>query len=127
MSRPDIRLPVDVHGDLSLDGPSGHRVRLQTAGSRLRLSAPGWTELRQLGPRSLITQRRTLKATVRALNVLGLTLNIDVAGRRAFQFGTGVRTTLLARLLGLTSAEIPFSTLFNLLRSPAAVPPEGLR
>ncbi len=118
-SRPDTLLPIDVRGDICLDGPSGHRVKLEANGSELRLAVPGWTELNQLGPLSLLSQRRALAATLRALQKLRLTLEIEVDEQRAFGLGAGVRTSLLARLLGLASADIRFAHVFKLLRSRA--------
>lgn len=92
---------------------------LKAEGSQLHLAVPRWAELHRLGPRSLMTQRRALVATIRALRRLGLTLSINVAGHRAFGLGASVRTTMLARLLGLPSADIRLSTVINLLRARA--------
>lgn len=127
VSKPDIRLPVDAQGELFLDGPNGCRVTAHATGSRLHVAAPGWSELRQLGPRSLMAKRRALKATIRALETLGLTLDLAVAGHRAVGLGAGVKPTLLARLLGLTSTDIRFSTVIEFLRSPATARPSGNR
>ena len=118
-SRPDVLLPIDVRGDICLDGPSGRQVRLEANGSEIRLTVPGWAEFSQLGPRSLLSQRRALAATLRALQKLRLTLEINVGERRAFGLGAGVRTSLLARLLGLASADIRFAHVLKLLRSRA--------
>lgn len=115
-SKPDIKLPVDIHGELSLVGPSGLPVKLQGVGSRLRVAAPDWAELSQIGPRSLLTRRRVLKGLIRSLETLGLSLEVVVAGKRAFEFGAGVKATLLARFFGLASADIRFSNVFKLLR-----------
>lgn len=117
--RPDITLPVDVRGNVCLVGPSGREITLEGTGAELRLAVPGWAEFNQLEPRSLLSQRRALAAMLRSLKTLGLTLNIDVDGQRAFGLGDGVRTSWLARLLGLASADIPFTNLVQLLRSRA--------
>jgi hypothetical protein len=93
---------------------------LRAEGSELYLAVPRWAEFQRLGPRSLMTRRRALVTTIRALRKLSLTLRIDVAGHRAFGLGAGVRTTMLARLLGLPSADIRLSTVINLLRARAA-------
>ena len=118
--KPDTSLPIGVHGDLRLDSPSGGRLILKAEGSQLHLAVPRWSDMHGLGPRSLLAQRRALVTTVRALRKLSLTLSIDVAGQRALGLGAGARTTLLARLLGLTSADIRWPTVINLLRARAA-------
>ena len=126
-SRPDNRLPIDVQGELRLEGPTASAVTLAAHGSRLRLAAPGWANLARLGPRSLLAQRRMLATAIGGLRALGLTLDVDVDGRRAFGIGDGVKTTLLARLLGLNSTDIRFSNVVSVLRSRAAEPDAGLR
>ena len=78
---------------------------------------PGWAELRQLAPRSLFAQRRALASALRSLRTLRLALQIDVDGHNAFRLGHGVRTSWLARLLGLASADLCFASLVQLLRS----------
>jgi len=118
-------LPIDVVGDLHLESPTGHPVRLKADGSRLRLAVPAWAELSGLGPRSLLMQRRRLVVAIRSLQRLRLTLDIDVDGHTAFALGTGVKTSLLARLLGLRSTDIGVSTVVNFLRSRASVPRAG--
>lgn len=115
--RPDITLPIDVRGDVCLVGPSGRELTLSATGSELRLAVPGWAELRQLGPRSLLSQRRALASALRSLKTLRLALQIDVDGLSAFRLGHGVRTSWLARLLGLASADLRFASLVQLLRS----------
>ena len=76
---------------------------------------PGWATLHGLGPRSLLARRRALVTATRALRMSRLTLDVDVDGRRAFGLGEGVRTTFLARLFGLASADIRVSNLVSLL------------
>lgn len=115
-SRPDITLPIDVRGDVCLVSPSGRQVTLRASGSELCLAVPGWAEFGQLGPRSLLARRRALAATLRSLKKLCLTLEIIVDGRRAFGLGHGVKTSVLARLLGLASADIRFVSLVQLLK-----------
>ena len=119
VSRPDITLPIDVRGDVCLVSPSGRQVTLRASGSELRLAVPGWAEFGQLGPRSLLAQRRALATALRSLRKLCLTLEVNVDGRRAFGLGHGVRTSLLARLLGLTSTDIRLATLVEFVRSRA--------
>ena len=121
MLKPDIDLPIDVVGNLHLEDPTGHLLRLKAEGSRLRLAVPAWAGLHGLGPRSLLGQRRRLAAATRSLQRLRLTLDIDVAGHRVFALGAGVKSSLLARLLGLGSTDIGFSTVVNFLRSRASV------
>lgn len=118
-SKPDTALPIDVQGDLCIDVPSGRQVRLKAEGSQLHLAVPGWAELSRLGPGSLLARRRTLAASTRALQRLSLSLHIQVDGQRVFGLGAGVKTSFIARLLGLSSADIRFSTVINLLRSRA--------
>ena len=120
--RPKTLLPIDVQGEFRLDGPEARSIKLTAHGSRLRLAAPGWVSLHGLGPRSLLEQRRILATAVGALRTLSLSLDIFVDGRRAFGLGEGIRTTLLARLLGLTSADIRLSNVVTFLRSRAAAP-----
>ena len=68
-----------------------------------------------------------LATAIGGLRALGLTLDVDVDGRRAFGLGDGVKTTLLARLLGLDSTDIRLSNVVSVLRSRAAAPDAGLR
>ncbi|MBT8083269.1 MAG: hypothetical protein KJO56_12665 [Gammaproteobacteria bacterium] len=119
-SRPDTALPIDVYGELRLDGPSQSRVTLRASGSRLTLAVPGWATLHDLGPRSLLARRRALVIATRALRTSRLTLDVDVDGRRAFGLGEGVRRSLLARLFGLASGDIRVSNVVSLLRSRGA-------
>lgn len=120
-SKPDAVLPVDVTGELRLDGPSNSHVTLSGEGSLLRLGVPGWANLHGLGPRSLGAQRRALVNVTGMLNTLSLTLDVNIDGKRAFGLGKGVKTTLLARVVGLTSADLRFSHVVKLLRTRAAV------
>lgn len=118
-SRPDTALPIDVHGELLFRGPSNCRVALRAEGSVLQLAVPGWSQLNELGPRSVRAKRSTLATTISALKVLRLTVDVNVDGQRAFGLGEGVKTTFLARVLGLTSTDIRFSTVVSLVRSRA--------
>jgi hypothetical protein len=120
--KPDRKTPLDIHGELCLDAPTGRQLKLSASGSRLSLDVPGWIELRGLGPRSLLAQRRRLAAMTRLLQRLRLTVDVDIDGDRAFGLGAGVKTSLLARLLGLTSTDLSFSTAIRLLRSRASAP-----
>jgi hypothetical protein len=115
-----LQLPVDVHGELCIDSPSGALIALQADGAQLRLTVPRWADLQQFGPRALLGQRRAIVTAIRALRTSNLTLNISVGGRHAAGFGAGVKTTMLARLLGLASADIRLSTIVNFLRARAA-------
>jgi hypothetical protein len=120
--KPDIVLPIDVFGDVHLESPTGHPLRLKAEGPRLQLAVSAWAGLHGLGPRSLLLQRRRLAAATRTLQRLQLSLDINVDGHRAFALGADVKTSLLARLLGLRSADIGFSSVVNFLRSRASVP-----
>lgn len=118
-SKPDAGLPIEVHGDLCLDSPSGRKFSLRAEGSRLDLAIPVWKDFHSIGPRSLSGKLRALKTAVRALRKTHLTLHIYIAGQRAVGLGKGVKPTLLARLLGLRSASIPFSSVIRLLKARA--------
>ncbi len=118
--RPDIALPIDVHGELRLDGPSSGHATLSAKGPLLRLAVPGWATLHSLGPTSLPAKRRALKIAISTLKTSRLSLDVSVGGRRAFGLGEGVRTTLLARLLRLESADIRVKNVVSLLRSRGA-------
>ena len=100
---------------------------LRAEGSLLTLALPGWATLQGLGPRSLLARRRALVIATRALRKTRLTLDVDVDGRRAFGLGEGVRTTLLARLLGLSSADIRVANVVSLLRPRGAARHAGPR
>ena len=121
-SRPEPVLPIDVLGELRLAGPVDGAVTLTAEGPRLSIAAPCWNSLNRLGPRSVRAQRRTLARAGAALRTLGLTLDVRIDGRRVFGIGEGVRPTLIARLLGLASTSISFSTVLQLLRSRIAMP-----
>lgn len=120
VSRPDTLLPVDVTGEFRLDGPSSSRAILSAHGSLLRLAVPDWADLHGLGPRSIRAQRRALVTATGVLKRMSLTLDVNVDGQRIFGLGEGVRTTLLARLVGLTSADLRISNVVELIRSRAA-------
>lgn len=83
----------------------------------MRLSVPHWQDLKALGPRSLLAQRRSLKAATRLLSRLNVGLAIDVASRPALHIGRGAKTTLLARMIGVSDASISFGTALKLLTS----------
>lgn len=119
-SRPDTALPIDVDGELRLDGPSGRPVALTARGSQLSLAVAGWANLNEFGPGSLRARRRALATAIKALRVLRLRLDVAVGGERAFGIGEGVKTTLLARLFGLPSTDLRVSNLVSLMRSRAA-------
>ena len=119
--KPDIELPIDVVGNLHLESPLGNPLRLKAEGSRLLLAVPAWAELHGLGPRSLFVQRRGFAVATRSLRRLRLTLEINIDGHRAFTLGSGVKTSLLARMLGLGSTDIGVSSVVNFLRSRVSV------
>ena len=64
--------------------------------------------------------RRALATSINALKTLSLSVDVEIEGNRALGFGEGVKTTLVARLLGLNSADIRLATIIRLLRSRAA-------
>ncbi len=115
--RPDIALPVDAVGSLRVDTPGGQRIDVVADGSRVRVEAPHWKELRQLGPRSVLARRRAVVRATRALEILGLYAEIDVAQRHALRLGAGTRPSLVARLLGLGRVSIPLASIVSLLRA----------
>ena len=121
-SRPDIELPIGVRGDVCLETPSGRPASLTATGSTLLLTVPDWGGLAQLGPRSLLRRRRALAALIQTLETLCLHVDIVVAGRPAVALGRGVRTSWLARLLGLSSIDLGVATVLCLIRSRAAPP-----
>ncbi len=126
-SRPDSALPLDIHGELSLQGPYGNAVTLTADGSQLLFATPGWESLHGLGPQSLAAKRRALATAAVALNKHRLSLDVSVDGHRAFGIGAGVKTTLLARFLGLASIDLRFSNVLSLLRSRPVARDAGLR
>ena len=119
-SKPDTAAPIDVQGELILNGPSDRAVMLTATGSQLVLDSPAWTNLQGLGPHSLAAQRCALVNVTSTLRTLSLTLQLRIDGRRTFGIGSGIKTTLFARLLGLPSTDIRLSHVVNWLRSRAA-------
>lgn len=117
--RPDIPLPIDVRGAVRFDGPAGSRVTLEGNGSALRLALPGWADAARIGPASLLATRRALVNALRLLDRACLTLAVEVDGQRALVLGAGVKPTLLARLLGMASADIRVATVARFLWSRA--------
>ena len=113
---PEPYLPIEVQGALRLVAPTGKPVGLSAEHDTLRLDIPGWRELRAIAPMSFIAQRRTLRQASAALNTCGLRFNVESRGRLVLQIGSGVRTSLIGRLLGITGAYIPFSGIAALLR-----------
>ena len=109
-------LPIEVRGDLRLDGPSGGVVRLSGDGTGLRLDVPRWKDLTGLGPQSLLARRRIIISTARRLTMLGLSLDVAVQGRQLFRLGGNVRSSWLSRLLGLGPVYLPVSALLTAWR-----------
>jgi hypothetical protein len=51
---------------------------------------------------------------------MSLGLDIHVDGKKALALGEGVRTPVLARILGLTSVDLRLGTLMRLLKARLA-------
>lgn len=79
----------------------------------MRLDVPSWKELTVLGPRSLFGRRRVIISAARRLALHGLSLSIEVQGRRFLSLGDDVKPTLLSRALGLGPVYLSVSALFN--------------
>ena len=110
-------MPVDIDGDINLEGPVGRRLSFTASGASMRLAAADWQDLRSIGPRSLLAQRRAFVKAARLLERLDVGLSIDVAGRRVIRVGEGARPTVIARLLGLPKTTLPLGTAVSLLRA----------
>lgn len=108
---PDVHMPVDAQGSLRIDGPTGRSLALMAEGDTLRLELPGWPEARAMMPRSFGARGRAIGQLGHVLSACGLTLSLESAGKPVLQLGQGVRSSWLARLLGLAPARIPLSAI----------------
>jgi hypothetical protein len=108
-SRPEHFRPVDAHGTLRIDTPSGRSLNLVAEGETLRLELPGWADTRGVLPRSLRGRIQAARFVANLLSVHGLTLSLESAGRAVVRLGHNTRASWLARLLrlGPTSVSVP--------------------
>jgi hypothetical protein len=110
-------LPIEAHGHVRLESPGGRSLNVVADGSTLHLELSGRSDLRSLMPRSLSASRRAVRHANRVLTALGLMVSLESGGRPVFQLGADVRPSLLARLIGLAPARIPFSAIRLLFSS----------
>lgn len=92
-------------------------MHLTAEGSTVRLTVPGWPELRLLAGQPGRRRRRSLHVAGTVLEGLGLALRVEMAGRVILGIGPGMRTNWLARLLGLAPARVPMSAIAVVLGS----------
>lgn len=116
-SRPERIRPLDAHGSLRIDTPSGRSLNLVAEGDTLRLELPGWGDARGALPRSLGGRIRAARLLADSLSTHGLTLSLESAGRSVVRFGRNASTSWLARLLGLGSTDLSLSALRHLFRA----------
>lgn len=117
--RPEVFLPVEAHGILRLDAPTGQALDLEAAGDTLRIDLPGLREARAIMPLSLRESRRALRFLANMLSMAGLTLRVESAGKPVLRLGSVGKPSWLARLLGLGPTRIPFSAIRFYLGRPA--------
>ena len=115
-SRPDISLPVEAQGHLRLDAPSGRTLDLVADGDTLRLNVENFRDIRSMIPGSARLRGQSARMLGKALSTYGLTLRVVSAGKSVFEIGGEAKPNLLARLLGLAPARIPFSAIRFLFR-----------
>jgi hypothetical protein len=113
--RPESQRPVDVHGSLRVDTPSGRSLDLAADGHHLRVKLSGRQDARDLF-RAFPGRRRALGSLSEMFATHGLTLTLESAGRPVFRLGNSARPNWLARLLGLAPAQIPLSAIGLLFR-----------
>jgi hypothetical protein len=105
-------MPVDARGEFRLVAPTGRHLKLRAEGDVLRLDIPAWDDLSTLTPTSFSATRRFVRSASSALLTTGLRFELSVDGKLAVAIGTGVRPSLVSRILGLGSAR------FTLRRIP---------
>jgi hypothetical protein len=76
------------------------------------MDAPGWDDVTSLAPASFFSLRRSIRSAASALLMTGLRFELSIDGQPAFAIGSGVKPTLLARILGLRASR------FSLRRTP---------
>ena len=108
---PETLYPVEVHGTLHLDAPSGGTVRLEAVGGVLSLRAATLRDLRDLLPGGITRLPCRLRQAAAALAVAGLALDVRVDGQRLLRCGVDTRPNWLARLAGLPKTRIQIRTL----------------
>ena len=109
-------MPVEAQGHLRLDGPGGGTLDLVAEGETLQLDVEGFRDIRSIIPRSARLRGQYVRALGKVLNTYGLTLAVVSAGKSVFEIGRTARPNLIARLLGLAPARIPFSAIRFLFR-----------
>ena len=115
-SRPEPFRPVDAHGSLRIDTPSGRSLNLVADGEMLRLELPGWGDARNILPRSLRGRIRAVRTVAGLLATHGLTLRLDSGGECVVRLGHNAAASWLARLVGLGPVNLPVSALPLLFR-----------
>ena len=108
--------PVDAEGTLRFDTPSGGSINLVADGESLRVEMPSWGDARTLWPRSFGARKRAMHSVANVFAAHGLTLSVESAGKSVLRLGHNTSPSLLARVLGLAPAYIPFSAIRVLFR-----------
>lgn len=116
-SKPDHFRPIDAHGALRLDAPSGRSLDLVANGETLRLELPGWGDARRLLPRSLIGRARAARFLADTLATHGLTLSLESAGQPVLRLGYDTPPSWLARVLRLGATDLSISAIRQIFRN----------
>jgi hypothetical protein len=115
--RPEPLRPLDAHGSLRIDTPSGRSLNLVAQGEMLRLELPGWGDARRVFPVSLRGRIRAVRSIAGLLSAHGLTLSLESAGHLVARLGHNTSANWLARLLGLGPVNLPVSNIRRLFRN----------
>lgn len=115
-SRPEPFRPVDAHGSLRINTPSGRPLNLAAHGEMLRVELPGWGDARGILPRSLRGRIRAIRTVADMLAAHGLLLSLELAGEPVVRLGHGTASSWLSWLLGLGSTDLSIKALRALAR-----------
>lgn len=113
-SRPER--PVAAEGTLRFDTPSGRSINMVADGESLRVEMPSLGDARTLWPRSYSDRKRAMHSIANVFAMHGLTISVESAGKSVLRLGHNASPSLLARVLGLAPAYIPFSAIRVLFR-----------
>jgi hypothetical protein len=116
--KPENFCPLDAHGTLRVETPSGRSLDLVANGETLRLELPGLRDARSALPRSFTGRIRTVRLLAELLSTHGLTLSIESAARPLCRLGYNTKCSWLARMLRLGATDLSVSAIRRIFRNP---------
>ena len=115
-SQPEPTLPIEAHGIVRLESPTGRSFDLVADGAAMNADLPGWSDIRSAIPSTFRARSRSIHALAGILSTTGLTLILNAGGVPVFKIGRGIKPNWLSRLLRLAPAYVSLSALRLLFR-----------